>query len=247
MALHVSGAPANRSVVQALASLQEVGQSAPSQTSPLSRVPLPQVGEQSLSFASVQPGGQHPSPLPHWVTTEYTQLAVQFSPLPIKVSAVLALASSQLIGQSASQTSLISRRPLPQREEQSLSTEISQPAAQHPSLSTHEVISVKLQAALQLEALPLKVSKVQLFPSSQASGQLPSQTSPSPTTPSPPTRRSSPCPSSAARRLASTSSSPSTRTTPSTRGRRRARRSSLDPRQFRRQSEIAPRECRSEW
>ena len=49
------------SLVQALPSLQSVGQS-PSQVSPTSFVPLPQLAEQSLSLFASQPGGQQPSP-----------------------------------------------------------------------------------------------------------------------------------------------------------------------------------------
>jgi hypothetical protein len=152
---------------------------------------LPQVGEQSSSLTSVQPGAQQPSPETHWVIAVNTQLAVQLAPLPIKVSEVHAFVSSQLAGQLASQTSLTSTVPLPQSDEQSSSTDMSHPEAQQPSPLMHEVISVKLHAALQLVALPLRVSTVQLFPSWHVVGQLPSQTSPSPMMPSPHTSEQS--------------------------------------------------------
>jgi len=57
----VAAAPVSVSRVQALLSLQVVGQF-PSQTSPVSTVPFPQVVLQSASVALVHPAGQHPSP-----------------------------------------------------------------------------------------------------------------------------------------------------------------------------------------
>jgi len=57
---HASTVPVEPSVVQAFPSSQEVGQ-LPSQVSPASTVPLPQVAEQSLSVPLVQAEGQQPS------------------------------------------------------------------------------------------------------------------------------------------------------------------------------------------
>ncbi len=60
-ALQLAALPVSRSMVQAMPSLQEVGQ-LPSQLSPGSSTPLPQLAEQSESVALVQPAGQQPSP-----------------------------------------------------------------------------------------------------------------------------------------------------------------------------------------
>ena len=45
---------------------EAVGQ-LPSQVSPGSTTPFPQVAEQSSSFEALQPDGQQPSPSLHWV------------------------------------------------------------------------------------------------------------------------------------------------------------------------------------
>jgi hypothetical protein len=65
-AVHVAALPVSESTVQAFASLHEarVGQ-LPSQVSPLSITPFPQLTEQSLSVLLLQPAGQQPSPLAH--------------------------------------------------------------------------------------------------------------------------------------------------------------------------------------
>jgi len=57
-------APVSASIVQALPSSQPVGQF-PSQVSPDSTIPLPQLAEQSLSLRALQPLGQQPSPSLH--------------------------------------------------------------------------------------------------------------------------------------------------------------------------------------
>jgi hypothetical protein len=58
--------PVNRSIVQALLSLQAVGQGSTvlwgSHNSPKSMTPSPQLAEQSASFAREHVDGQHPSP-----------------------------------------------------------------------------------------------------------------------------------------------------------------------------------------
>jgi len=64
--LQLSGDPVIMSIVQLLPSLHSVGQ-LPSQVSPPSMTPLPQLGEQSLSFSLLHPAGQQPSPLLHAV------------------------------------------------------------------------------------------------------------------------------------------------------------------------------------
>jgi hypothetical protein len=60
-----------------------------------------------------------------------------------------------------------------------------QPAGQQPSPGAHTVIGWKVQAALQLAALPVSASAVQATPSLQEVGQLPSQLSPGSSTPLP--------------------------------------------------------------
>jgi hypothetical protein len=66
-ALQLAALPVSVSMVQASPSSQVVGQ-LPSQVSGASTVLLPQVLEQSLSLAWVQPAGQQPSPLAQVVT-----------------------------------------------------------------------------------------------------------------------------------------------------------------------------------
>ena len=102
------------------------------------------------------------------------QAALQLTALPVRVSTVQLMPSSQPVGQLAggSHISPDSTTALPQLAEQSSSVTASQPAGQQPSPSAQETMEVKLQAALQLTALPVKVSTVQSLPSSQPVGQL---------------------------------------------------------------------------
>lgn len=108
-----------------------------SQVSPGSRRPFPQP-MQSRSSAAVQPGAQQPSPFLHSVIGLCAQAAVQLAALPVSVSIVQRLSSSQSAtrGQleGGSQVSLPSRAPLPQLAEQLLSLLALQPAGQQPSL-----------------------------------------------------------------------------------------------------------------
>ena len=60
-ALHVPALPVIWSKVQAFPSSQLAGQ-LPSQLSPDSTIPLPQLAEQSASVAAVHPPAQQPSP-----------------------------------------------------------------------------------------------------------------------------------------------------------------------------------------
>lgn len=62
-ALHVDAEPASTSSVHALPSEQVSGHDGPSQVSPGDCTVSPQNAEQSLSFATLQPAGQQPSPL----------------------------------------------------------------------------------------------------------------------------------------------------------------------------------------
>jgi hypothetical protein len=71
--------------------------------------------------------------------------------------------------------------PSPHAALQSLSFPASHPVGQHPSLSEQLLMLTKSHEASQLVADPVKVSDVQLFPSLQLDGQLPSHVSPTST------------------------------------------------------------------
>jgi hypothetical protein len=87
--LHSAALPTSVSAVQALPSLQLVGQElGGSQVSLASMTPLPHTGVQLGSLVALQPEGQQPSSRPHWVTCWRTQRAVQFSAEPCMVSVV---------------------------------------------------------------------------------------------------------------------------------------------------------------
>jgi len=129
------------SMVQAFESLQVVGQ-LPSQVSPASTTPLPQLGEQSLSFVESQPAGQQPSPFWQVEMFWWAQATLQLAALPVIVSMVQAFWSSQVVGQLPSQVSPGSTTPLPQLAEQSLSLPLLQFGGQQPSPSAHWVIVV---------------------------------------------------------------------------------------------------------
>lgn len=137
--LQLLALPVRVSMVQALLSLQVAGQ-LPSQVSPWSTWPLPQVAEQSLSVAGLQPGGQHPSPPVQTPTGWCEQARLQVEALPVWASEVQAIPSSQLAGQSPSQVSRGSTLPLPQVAEQSLSPGALQPEGQQPSPETQVVV-----------------------------------------------------------------------------------------------------------
>jgi hypothetical protein len=151
--------PVIRSMVQALPSSQVVGQvDFGSQVSPPSTTPLPQVTEQSESLLALHPAGQQPSlkaaqvVIPVWL-----QATLQLALLPVILSMVHVLASSQEVGQddAGSQVSPGSTTPLPQVGEQSESLLALHPAGQQPSLPTQVVMEVWLQATLQLALLPV--------------------------------------------------------------------------------------------
>jgi hypothetical protein len=96
--------PTNSEKVQALGELHCDGQSS-SHTSPTSRIELPQTDWQSLSVSESQPGAQQPSPFVHAKIRELEQSKSQVVALPVAVSTVQALLSSQLVAQLPSQTS----------------------------------------------------------------------------------------------------------------------------------------------
>jgi len=99
--------------------------------------------------------------------------ALQFSALPVMISDVQGLSSSQIVGQDegGSQVSPGSMTPLPHELEQSLSVEGSQPAGQQPSPPVQRVMGRKEQRAEQFAALPVRTSFVQGLESSQIVGQ----------------------------------------------------------------------------
>jgi hypothetical protein len=129
---------------------------------------------QSLSVALSQPAGQQPSPLLQAVMAERLQAALQLAALPVSTSTVQAFPSSQVVGQleGGSHVSPLSTWPLPQVAEQSLSVAWSHPGGQQPSPLLQALMGAWLQDALQDAALPVSVSMVQAFPSSQLAGQL---------------------------------------------------------------------------
>ena len=105
-----------------------------SQSSPVSKIPLPQIGGQSLSTVSLQAGPQQPSLSSQATTGWLKHTRLQVSSLPVKLSTVQAFASSQLEAQLPSQVSPKSTIPSPHVVEQSLSSSGSQPEGQQPSL-----------------------------------------------------------------------------------------------------------------
>lgn len=95
--------------------------------------------------------------------------------------------SLQVVGQSPSQVSPSLSCPSPQAPLQSVSVVATQPLAQHPSPLTQAVISLCTQRAVHSDALPTSVEVVHARFPAHATGQFPSQNSPSSTTPSPQT------------------------------------------------------------
>jgi hypothetical protein len=119
VALQFSALPVRKSVVQATASSQSVGQLAGgSQVSPGSTLPLPQEVEQSSSTMAAHPAGQQPSALTHETMGACVQPTLQVSAAPYMRSLVQAMASSQSVGQlsGGSQVSAPSSTPLPHSE-----------------------------------------------------------------------------------------------------------------------------------
>jgi len=174
-ALQLAALPVRRSVVQSLPSSHAVGHEAGgSQVSPGSTTPLPQKALQSSSLPDVQEDGQHPSPSLQAVMDEVLQAALQLAALPVRRSVVQSLPSSQLVGHEdgGSQVSPESTTPFPHDALQSSSLPEVQEDGQHPSPPAQPVMDEWLQAALQLAALPVIMSKVQATPSSQCAGQL---------------------------------------------------------------------------
>jgi hypothetical protein len=143
------------SVVQALPSLQLVGQG--SQVSPFSTTPLPHFGVQSESLLALHPVGQQPSPPIQAVMAVWVQATLQVALPPVIWSVVQALLSLQEVGQEdfGSQVSPFSTTPLPHFGVQSESLLALHPVGQQPSPPIQAVMAVWLQATLQLALLPV--------------------------------------------------------------------------------------------
>lgn len=172
----VAAEPVSVSVVQALLSLQLVGQS-PSHFSPASIVPLPQVVLQSLSVWLVHPAGQQPSSLAQVVRGILVHWNEHCSAEPVNESVVQAFPSSQVVGQSPSQVSPASVMPLPQEFVQSGSDPESQPSEQQPSFSAEHATGPASHRAVQLSASPIKAAVKHAGASSHDVGQAPSPSS----------------------------------------------------------------------
>jgi hypothetical protein len=188
-AVHIAAEPIRSKSWQPLAG-QAVGHDVTgSQVSPASTTLLPQVAEQSTSrFAAevLHSGGQHPSMVvPEQGTATVLQRALQVGALPVKVvtcqqAAGMQLAGvGQVLGGSQVSPAFLSTTPSPQPA-QSMSVAAVQPTGQQRSMAAvWQVFGVLEQTTLQVAALPVVVSVVQSFWSSQL-GQDPggSQVSP---------------------------------------------------------------------
>src|SRR5262249_8474422 len=86
---------------------------------------------QSLSVTLVHPGAQQPSPFAQAVTGECEQATSHVAGVPLNVSEVQELPSSQLVGQLPSHVSPGSSSPFPQLETHAFATQ-DLPAAQVP-------------------------------------------------------------------------------------------------------------------
>ncbi len=164
--------PVRPSTVQATPSLQLIAAHAlgGSQVSPRSTTPFPQVAEQLLSLLASQPPGQQPSPLAQVEMVCRAHATLQLRALPVIMSIVHEFPSLHVVGQvlCGSHVSPGSSAPLPQLAEQSLSLLALQPGGQQPSPRRHWVIVWRVQAEVQLSALPVSMSTVQALPSLHA-------------------------------------------------------------------------------
>jgi hypothetical protein len=133
---------------------QDVGQLAPSQSSPGSTTPLPHTGAQSPSVSALQPvAGQQPSLATMHVMIVAEATHWRWHPVPCKVRAVQPMFGHEVGQLAPSQSSPISSTPLPHTGEQSLSFNELHAPGQHPSLFTHMVcVPVFTQAAVHVPA-----------------------------------------------------------------------------------------------
>jgi hypothetical protein len=190
-ALHCAAEPISLSSVQSSPSLQDVGQS-PSHTSPGSTALLPQLGEQSLSLTLFAFAGQQPSSLMAATIGRCEQLALHCATLPVSMSFVHALPSSQFCGHGwdvffGSHVSGGSTTPSPQLFEQSSSSGYLQPSGQQASPFSQVVIGCGVHTAEQSAADPVSIAVTHIAGPGQLVGQLPSQSSPASSTPFPQT------------------------------------------------------------
>ena len=126
-ASQVSELPVRSASAQALGASHAIGQS-PSQSSPPSNTPLPQIGEQSASLFASQPGAQQPSSLMHAAMGSNEQLRSQVSLVPEELPLRKHWSAlGRPANQSPSQSSSPSTTPLPQLAEQSPSSKLLQP------------------------------------------------------------------------------------------------------------------------
>ena len=97
-----------------------------------------------MSLLLVQPAGQQPSLAAQAVIAVCEQATLQLAALPVIVSVVQTSPSLQFCGQlpTGSQVSPLSRTPLPQVREQSVSVLASQAEGQQPSPETQLTMSV---------------------------------------------------------------------------------------------------------
>jgi hypothetical protein len=151
--LQLSGLPVNRSVVHELPSSQLVGHGFSalfgSHASPASIVPLPQLAEQSLSVAFVQPAGQQPSPGMQLSIGCIVHCDVHAAGSPTTTAFKHMFADRHVTavghistGSHASPASIV---PLPQLERQSVSLFASAPSGQQPSPESSSVTLNGLQ------------------------------------------------------------------------------------------------------
>jgi len=128
-----------------------------------------------------------PQWLPDGQSASSVQLAVQYPPTQPSYAWMMhaPVAQSSVPSVQASPT-------FPVLSGQSLSEVLVHPVGQQPSPDTHWEMLWWAHATLQLAALPVSVSIVQAAPSSQLTGQFPSQVSPDSTVPFPQLAEQSP-------------------------------------------------------
>jgi hypothetical protein len=167
------------SVVQPSPSVQVAAQ-LPSQVSPISTTPFPQLAEQSLSFPELHPGAQQPSPFVHIVIAGCVHRTSQVPGVPVRTSLVQTMPSSaHVVGQLPSQVSVPSTTPLPHIAMQFGSLLALQPGAQQLSPPMHIVIGGCVHWTLHCVGVLVSTSLVHAIPSSgHVVGQFPSQVSP---------------------------------------------------------------------
>jgi hypothetical protein len=134
--LHWAALPTSTSFVQEFPSFGHVLGQLPSQSSPISTMPLPQTGMQPSSLFALQPGPQQPSPAVHVVIAGWLHTTLQDEGSPLSTSRVQVLPSSaHVAGQFPSHVSLPWTMPSPQKASQLSSSSKLHPTGQQPSPS----------------------------------------------------------------------------------------------------------------